>query len=84
MTILQALAARYDRLAERGEASVPGFGPVNIGFAAVLDTDGRVVTVDDMRVGDGKRARPQVREAPRHQRHGRDPARRRPPRGGVD
>ena len=64
MTILQALAARHERLAERGEAPVPGFGPVNLGFAVVLGTDGRVVTVDDLRVGDGKRARPQVREAP--------------------
>lgn len=64
MTILQALAARYDQLAARGEAPVPGFGPAQIGFTIVLDAEGQVVGMDDERTGEGKRRRPKVIEAP--------------------
>ena len=58
MTILQALAARYDRLAATGEAPVPGFGPAQISFAIVLNADGHVVGVDDLRTTEGKKLRP--------------------------
>lgn len=61
---LAALAARYDRLAARGEAPVPGFAPAQIAFVLVLDRAGRVVAVHDERVGDGKKKRPKVVEAP--------------------
>lgn len=61
---LAALAARYDRLADRGEAPVPGFAPAQIAFVLVLDRGGQVVAVHDERVGDGKRKRPRVVEAP--------------------
>jgi len=64
MTILQALAARYERLAERGGASVPGFGPAKISFTFVLDADGCVVAVNDERTGEGKRRQAAVIEAP--------------------
>ena len=61
---LAALAARYDRLAARGEAPVPGFAPAQIAFVLVLDRGGRVVAVHDERVGDGKKKRPKEFEAP--------------------
>lgn len=65
MTVLHALAGRYDRLVAVGKAPVPGFGPAQIAFAVVLDLSGGVVTVDDLRIGDTeKRKRPQVFEAP--------------------
>jgi CRISPR-associated protein Csd1 len=65
VTVLQALAERYDRLAAAGKVPVPGYGPAQIGFAVVLDTEGGVVTVDDLRVGDTeKKKRPRRFEAP--------------------
>jgi CRISPR-associated protein Csd1 len=64
MTILQSLALRYDRLASVGEAPIPGFAPVQISFAIVLDEAGNCVTVDDERVSDGKKVRPRVVAAP--------------------
>jgi CRISPR-associated protein Csd1 len=64
MSILQSLARRYDRLAEHGQVSVPGFAPSQISFTIVLDRDGNYVTTQDERIGDGKKRRPQVRPAP--------------------
>lgn len=64
MTILQALAQRYDRLAEKGEVPVLGFAPAQIAFTIVLDADGRIVGVDDERLADGKQIRPKIVEAP--------------------
>ena len=61
---LAALAARYDRLAARGDAPVPGFAPAQIAFVLVLDRAGKVVAVQDERTGDGKKRRPKVVEAP--------------------
>lgn len=61
---LAALAARYDRMAARGDAPVPGFAPAQIAFVLVLDHDGQVVAVHDERTGDGKKRRPRVVEAP--------------------
>ena len=61
---LAALAARYDRMAARGEAPVPGFAPAQIAFVLVLDRDGTLVAVQDERTGDGKKKRPKVVEAP--------------------
>lgn len=64
MTILSALAERYERLAARGEASVLGFAPAKISFTIVLGRDGKVVQVDDERAFQGKKARPKVIDAP--------------------
>ncbi len=65
MTVLQALNARYNRLADKGEAPVPGFGPAQLSFAVVLTPDGDVITVDDLRIGDTeKKKRPLSCEAP--------------------
>lgn len=63
MTILQALAERYERLAEEGKAPVAGFAPAQLSFAIVLNPDGGVVAVDDLRTADKKR-RPTSHEAP--------------------
>jgi CRISPR-associated protein Csd1 len=61
---LAALAARYDRMAARGDAPVPGFAPAQIAFVLVLDHEGRLVAVHDERTGEGKKKRPKVVEAP--------------------
>jgi len=61
---LAALAARYDRMAAKGEAPVPGFAPSQIAFVLVLDREGRLVAVHDERTGEGKKKRPKVVEAP--------------------
>jgi CRISPR-associated protein Csd1 len=64
MTILQSLAKRYDRLASTGEAPIPGFAPAQISFTIVLDGQGRYVTTQDERLGEGKKLRPRVFSAP--------------------
>jgi CRISPR-associated protein Csd1 len=63
MTILRALAKRYERLACTGEAPVPGFAPAQISFTIVINQDGKYVTTDDER-GDDKKRRPKVVRAP--------------------
>jgi CRISPR-associated protein Csd1 len=61
---LAALVARYDRMAARGDAPVPGFAPAQIAFVLVLNQAGKVVAVQDERTGEGKKKRPKVVEAP--------------------
>ena len=61
---LAALAARYDRMAARGDAPVPGFAPAQIAFVLVLDRDGTLIAVHDVRTGKGMKKRPKVVEAP--------------------
>jgi hypothetical protein len=64
MTILQSLATRYDRLASENKAPIPGFAPSQISFTIVLDREGRYITTQDERTGEGKKLRPQTRPAP--------------------
>jgi CRISPR-associated protein Csd1 len=64
MTILQSLAKRYDRLASAGEVPIPGFAPSQISFTIILDRDGRYVTTEDERTGEGKKLRPRILPAP--------------------
>jgi CRISPR-associated protein Csd1 len=64
MTILQSLATLYDRLALAGEVPVPGFAPSQISFTIVLDREGRYVTAEDERIGEGKKRRPRTVLAP--------------------
>jgi CRISPR-associated protein Csd1 len=64
MTILSALADRYDRLAATGDLPTPGYAPAQVSFVIVLDPTGAVVRVDDIRTGDGKRRRPKLIVAP--------------------
>lgn len=64
MTILQALAGRYDRMAAEGNAPVLGFGPAQISFTFILNTAGNVIDVHDERSGNGKKKYPRAVEAP--------------------
>ena len=65
MSILQALNGYYERQAGGGKASAYGFSKQGISFAVVLDLNGRVLDVMDLR-GDttGKRPRRGLREVP--------------------
>ncbi|MCY4626658.1 MAG: type I-C CRISPR-associated protein Cas8c/Csd1 [Acidobacteria bacterium] len=64
MSILQALNGYYERQAGRGKASAYGFSKQGISFAVVLDLDGRVLDVRDVRDTSGKKPRPGLREVP--------------------
>ena len=68
MTILQSLAGYYDRMAARGEAEPPGFSRERIGFAVVIDEDGVVVAVDDLRDASGKKPVAMLRDVPASQK----------------
>jgi CRISPR-associated protein Csd1 len=63
MTVLTALAAYYDRLAAKGEASDPGYAPAKIGFEVVLTPDGRA-EINDLRSLEKGRPRPRPIEVP--------------------
>jgi len=58
--ILQALHAYYGRLSEDRESGValPGFAPQPISYALVIDREGRLVEVQDIRDTSGKKPRP--------------------------
>lgn len=64
MTIIQALSGYYDRMAARGEAEPPGFSREKIGFAVVVDADGEVRGVDDLRDTTGKKSAATPRDVP--------------------
>jgi hypothetical protein len=64
MTVLEALARRYDRQATFGDAMPAGFAMAQISFTVVLDRNGCCVTTQDERIGDGKRLRPLALPAP--------------------
>lgn len=68
MTVLQALAGYYDRMATRGEAEPPGFTREKISFAVVLDAEGVAVAVDDLRESSGKRLLPRLIDVPAGQK----------------
>lgn len=56
MSLLGALKARQDRIAEQGDAPPPGFAPAKIHFTVVLSEAGEVVTVEqEPRDAKGKR-----------------------------
>ena len=65
MTILQALAGHYDRLAERGEAPPYGFSNEKISYAILLSRDGQPVDVQSLQDMLGKKPRPGIRAVPR-------------------
>jgi CRISPR-associated protein Csd1 len=58
--ILQALHAYYHRLREDSQSGIalPGFGPQKISFAIVIDRDGQLVEIQDVRDTSGKKPRP--------------------------
>lgn len=55
MTILQALAGYYDRMAARGEAPADGFSTQAVDYKLVIDADGEVVDAVDLRERSGKK-----------------------------
>ena len=65
MTILQALAGYYDRLAERGVAPPYGFSHEKISYAILLSRDGQPVDVQSLQDMSGKKPRPSIRAVPR-------------------
>ena len=65
--ILQRLVEYYDRLIQDPAQDVPtfGFGPQKIAFALVLERDGSLHSIDDLRLAEGKAPRPrQMDELP--------------------
>jgi CRISPR-associated protein Csd1 len=58
--ILQTLYAYYSRLREDGKSGValPGFAPQKISYALVIDREGQLVQVQDIRDTSGKKPRP--------------------------
>ena len=65
MTILQALAGHYERLAANGEAPDFGYSRERISYAIVLSTDGEIVDVTPLLDTSGKKPRPSLRLVPR-------------------
>ena len=65
VTILQALAGHYDRLAVRGAAPSPGFSNEKISYAIVLSRDGQAVDVQSLQDMSGKKPLPSIRAVPR-------------------
>ena len=65
MTVLQALAGHYDRLASRGDAPPYGFSNEKISFAILLSSDGNVVDVQSLQDMSGKKPLPGIRAVPR-------------------
>lgn len=64
MTILQSLDSYYKRMADRKEVEPPGFSREKISFAVVIDVDGGVVTVNDLRDASGKKPVATLRDVP--------------------
>jgi CRISPR-associated protein Csd1 len=58
--ILQALYEYYERLRNTPESGIalPGFGPQSISFALVIDKEGTLVDIQDIRDTSGKKPRP--------------------------
>lgn len=54
MTVLAELAHLYERLRREGKAPPPGYSVEKIGGEVVLDADGNVLAINDLRVPDGK------------------------------
>ena len=65
MTILQALAGHYDRLASTGGAPPYGFSNEKISYSVLLSKDGRIVDVQSLQDMSGKTPRPAIRSVPR-------------------
>lgn len=64
--ILQALNAYYNRLREDGASGIalPGFAPQKVSYALVIDLEGRLVEVQDIRDTSGKKPRPTLLMVP--------------------
>ncbi len=58
--ILQELYAYYNRLARDSESEIarPGFAPQNVSWAVIIDEDGKLIDLQDIRDTSGKKLRP--------------------------
>ena len=65
MSILQALAGRYERQVARGKAPEYGFSIEPVSFAVVLNPEGRPIDTMDLRDTSGEKPRPGRRQVPR-------------------
>lgn len=65
MSILQALAGHYDRLAANGEAPDYGYSRQQISYGVVLTRDGEPVNVVSLLDTSGRKPRPSLRPVPR-------------------
>ncbi len=61
MTVLQELARLYERLRKQGNAPPPGYSREKIGGEVVLDAEGNVLAINDLRSA-GEKGRLQPRE----------------------
>ncbi len=70
--IIQSLIALYDRLKKNPEIQLSGFGYAiqKISFAIVLDLDGHVVQIKDLRIDDGGKLRAETMLLPSIERSG--------------
>lgn len=64
MTILQALASHYDRLASNGDAPTYGYSLEKISYLILLSPDGRPVDVQSLQDVSGRKPRPSPRSVP--------------------
>ncbi|MEQ1756212.1 MAG: type I-C CRISPR-associated protein Cas8c/Csd1 [Micropepsaceae bacterium] len=69
MTILQSLAAYYDRLSAKGEVADEGYMPVPISFVVEIDLDGSFVALVDIRNPSKNRLVAQQRVVPKLRDH---------------
>lgn len=60
MTVLQALDRYYDRMAERGDVTPPGWSIEPVGVVVVISADGLVVGVRERLDAKGKRGQPML------------------------
>ncbi len=62
--ILQRLAEHYDRIAERESLAPPGYSMQKVSFCLVLEADGQLNSIEDLRRLEGKSLRPRMFKVP--------------------
>ncbi len=65
MTVIQELARLYERLRAEGKAPPPGYSREKIGGEVVLDAEGNVLAINDLRsLGEKGRLKPRIEAVP--------------------
>ena len=62
--ILQRLAEHYDRIAAQEQLAMPGWSQQRVSFCILLEPNGTLVDIQDVRVLDGKKMRAQLMIVP--------------------
>ncbi|KQC13179.1 MAG: type I-C CRISPR-associated protein Cas8c/Csd1 [Desulfuromonas sp. SDB] len=71
--IIQSLCKYYDILNKDGKVSGPGYSSANVSFSIVIDDEGNLKNIIDLRTGD-KKPRPKTMNVPLHKsRSGKNP-----------